>query len=145
MAIGGLTVWVVGLSPLANPAVWWRKLHAFHCGPDIKIGIMQFSIFHRVPEVWIVDSVDHGADLLHDLRLVDHRPIEIICLGVLGELGRWNIRSISPLRRALTSNSAAPQSFLTILKNIWKTLATYRSPFIACFCCAAINHQPRWH
>jgi hypothetical protein len=72
--IGGRIVWVVGLSPLANPAVWRRKLHACHCSPDIKIGIMQFSIFHRVPEVWVVDTVDHGADLLHDLRLVDHRP-----------------------------------------------------------------------
>ena len=45
------------------------------CSPDIKIGIMQFSIFHRVLEVWIVDSVDHGADLLDDLRLMDDRPI----------------------------------------------------------------------
>jgi hypothetical protein len=69
MAIGGLTVWVVGLSPLANPAVWWRKLHACHCGPDIKIGIMQLGVtkiakaLKRTPGATTVMAAKLGVSL----------------------------------------------------------------------------------
>jgi hypothetical protein len=50
---------------------------------------MEFSIFHRILEVRIVDVIDHGADLLDNFRFTDDRSVKVVGLRVLSHVGRW--------------------------------------------------------